>query len=82
MGHTALILHKGTQGLSLTPPEKECVCVCVCVCVCASVCEWMCLYFLECHPFTAVYIFQHCGQFVDCTRFLSISHSFPMVGHF
>ncbi len=38
----------------------------------ASVCEWMCLYHtlnvLECHPFTAVYFFQHCGRFVDCTH--------------
>ncbi len=53
----------------------------------------MCLYHtfnvLECHPFTAVYFFSAlwpiCRLYTQILRifgFLSISHSFPMVGHF
>ncbi len=60
---------------------------CVCVCV------WMRLYHtfnvLECHPFTAVCFFSvlwpicrlYTHKFSEFV-FLSISHSFPMVGHF
>ncbi len=40
-------------------------------------CEWMRLYHtfnvLECHPFTAVCFFQHCGRFVDCTHTNSLN---------
>ncbi len=36
------------------------------------ICEWMCWFcsldVLEFHPVIAVYLFMHCGRFVDCTH--------------